>query len=74
MAKCDLCGATCTKADLLTLRDQYQVAGVSDLCPACNEWASKAKDKMLDAIAPQLRDAITAKKGAPVQWWRRLLR
>lgn len=78
MAKCDLCGGECKAANMTTLLDQYQIAGVADLCPDCERWANKLKGDMLGEIAPRMRVAIAEKKGAsppspPMVWWRWLL-
>lgn len=79
MAKCDLCGGHCRANDLVQLRDQYQAAGVVDICPACEKWANKQKSDMLDEIPPRMRAAIADKNGkqpeAPrAPWWRRAFR
>lgn len=79
MAKCDLCGGHCRANDLVQLRDQYQAAGVVDICPACEKWANKQKSDMLGEIPRRMRDTIAAKKGVPQQeparpWWRKLFR
>lgn len=72
MAKCDLCGGNCAAHQLEQLRTQYQAAGVRDLCPDCTKWANKTKGELIDKIAPQMRAAIEARKGAPpTPWWRR---
>lgn len=77
MAKCDLCGGHCRANDLAQLLDQYQAAGVVDICPSCTKWTNKQKSDMLDEIAPRMRAAIAARKGAQPQaprapWWRRV--
>ena len=79
MAKCDLCGGDCRASDLVQLLDQYQAAGVVDICPACEKWANRQKSDMLGGIPQRMRDAIAAKKGSHQQeparpWWRRLMR
>lgn len=72
MAKCDLCGGDCCAQDMAQLLAQYQAAGVRDVCPACRRWADKMKSDLLGTIAPQMRAAVEAKKGAPpTPWWRR---
>ena len=76
MAKCDLCNAHCSAAQLVQLLDSYKVNGVLDLCPACEKWASKLKSDMLLEIAPRMRAAIAERKGMPPpaalqSWWRR---
>lgn len=78
MAKCDLCGGQCKAADMNTLLNQYQIAGVAELCPDCERWATKIKGDMLGEIAPRMRAAIAEKKGAPppappLVWWRRMM-
>lgn len=75
MAKCDLCGGDCRASDLVQLQDQYQAAGVLDICPSCGKWANKQKFDMLGEIAPRMRAAIAARKGVQPQapWWRRVL-
>lgn len=75
MAKCDLCGGDCRASDLVQLLDQYQAAGVVDICPSCEKWANKQKFDMLGEIAPRMRAAIAARKGAQPEaprapWWR----
>lgn len=79
MTKCDLCGSDCRASELAQLRDHYQAAGVVDLCPSCAKWTNKQKSDMLDEIAPRMREAIAARKGAQpdaprAPWWRRLIR
>lgn len=78
MAKCDLCGGSCRGIELVQLLDQYQADGVVDICPACEKWANKQKSDMLNEIAPRMRAAIAARKGAQPQaprapWWRLVL-
>ncbi len=75
MAKCDLCGASCTAQELATLLAQYQAAGVSDVCPTCRRWADKTKGDMIGEIPGRMREAVAARKGLPPDpWWRRGLR
>jgi hypothetical protein len=62
---------------MVQLLDQYKVAGVSEICRPCEKWASGVKSSIVSEIAPRMRDAIAAKKGAPpesppVKWWRRI--
>lgn len=72
MAKCDLCSGDCAAHELAQLLDQYQAAGVRDVCPACRRWANKTKGDLLAKIAPEMRAAVEARKGAPpTPWWRR---
>jgi hypothetical protein len=72
MAKCDLCGGNCAAYELAQLLDQYQAAGVRDVCPACRRWADKTKGDLIAKIAPEMRAAVEARKGAPpTPWWRR---
>lgn len=78
MAKCDLCGGDCRASYLSQLLNQYQAAGVVDICPDCEKWANKLKGGMLDEIPPRMRAAIAAKKAAQPErpklpWWRRML-
>lgn len=64
MAKCDLCGSDCKAQELVTLMDQYQAAGVRDVCPACERLANKLKSDMLAEIGPRMRAAISERKAA----------
>jgi hypothetical protein len=73
MARCDLCDAHCDADEMAQLRPLYRVPGVGDLCPACTRWADKTKNDITDTIAPQMRAAVAARKGARPSWWRRLL-
>ncbi len=74
MARCDLCGGACAAHKMETLLNQYQAAGVSDLCPSCRRWADGEKSRLIAGIAPSMRAAVAARKGAmPVPWWRRAL-
>lgn len=73
MAYCDLCEAHCKAGDLQTLLTQYQAAGVVDVCPACEKWATKLKSDMIGEIPGRMQAAITERKGLPPKpWWRRL--
>ena len=60
MAKCDLCSGKCAAHELAQLLDQYQSAGVRDVCPACRRWADKTKGDLLAKIAPEMRAAEAA--------------
>lgn len=78
MAKCDLCGSNCGAQTMVQLRDNYQIAGVVDICGDCEKWVNKLKGDMLSEIAPRMRDAIAVRKGAPIPapgtpkgWWMR---
>ena len=72
MARCDLCDNGCASYELAQLLEQYQTAGVRDVCPTCRRWADKTKGDLLSQIAPQMRAAIEARKGEPPPpWWRR---
>ena len=74
MAHCDLCEAHCKVGDLQTLLTQYQAAGVVDVCPACEKWATKLKGDMIREIPERMQAAITERKGKPPKpWWSRLV-
>lgn len=73
MAICDLCGGQCRAIEIEQLLSNYQVPGVTDICPACSRWATKTKHDMLGNIAADMRAAIARRKGTPVRtWWSRL--
>ena len=74
MARCDLCGVHCKAHDLQQLLTQYQAAGVVDVCPSCERWATGLKNDMIGEIPARMREAITERKGKPpAPWWRRLM-
>ena len=78
MAKCDMCCQDCKAIRLVQLLDNYQAAGVVDICPDCEKWANKIKSDMLLEIGPRMRAAIAERKGLPPPvlpqlWWRRLM-
>ena len=78
MARCDLCGGVVPASDLEQLREQYQVAGIADVCSPCRRWANTTLDEYRAEIAPKLRAAIQARAGVTAQpskrpgWLRRL--
>jgi hypothetical protein len=71
MAHCDLCGEQCKAGELQQLLTQYQAAGVVDVCPSCERWATGLKSGMLDEIPERMRSAISERKGKPkAPWWK----
>ncbi len=79
MAKCDLCGESCKGIDLVQLRDSYQVDGIVDLCEKCHRWANAEKSRLLEEIAPKMREAIRERAGSAAlpsserkSWWDRI--
>jgi ribosome-binding protein aMBF1 (putative translation factor) len=65
MAKCDLCDKTCKAVEMTQLLEIYQVDGVIDVCKDCEKWASNLKSEILAKTAPQIREAISIRKGTP---------
>jgi hypothetical protein len=78
MARCDLCSSKVPATELERLIDQYQVAGIADVCSSCRRWANKTLDGYRDEIGPKMREAIRARAGVTEQppkrpgWLRRL--
>ena len=79
MSTCDLCGVKCKASDTVELKDEYQIAGIVDICPRCNDWASAEKDKLISNIYKDLQKAILEKHKAchptPMiqqAWWAKL--
>jgi coenzyme F420-reducing hydrogenase beta subunit len=64
MAKCDLCGKTCSAQDMEQLRNIFQVDGIVDLCPSCVKSVNKIKDDYLDKMGSHVRDEIRKRKGS----------
>jgi hypothetical protein len=79
VAKCDLCGESCKGIDLVQLRDSYQVDSIVDLCGKCHRWANAEKSRLLEEIAPKMREAIRERAGRAElpkrerkSWWQRI--
>lgn len=76
MAKCDLCNKETPAHSLLTLRDQYRIRGVTEICSDCDKWATKTKGALIDRIAPEMRKRIEERKAEyegprkESMWWR----
>jgi len=65
MATCDLCAKKCSASDMTQLRDIYRIEGVEDICGDCRTWADKELDRLRAAVAPQMREVIAKRIGAP---------
>ena len=65
---CDLCGASCTPANLHQLFESYQVDGIKDLCPECMKWADKRlweiRDEANKQTSGRMREDLRAKRDA----------
>ena len=58
MAKCDLCGKTCSASSMEQLLSSYQVCGIEDLCPSCVKDVNNIKGDYLDNIAKHVKEGI----------------
>lgn len=76
MAKCDLCGESCSSYDMQDLRGIYRTSGVTDLCPKCVRWADKELDEIRGTIAPEMQRRIAARAAGKARpsLWRRIFK
>ena len=73
MAACDVCRRHCKAADMTQLLSPYRSAGVEDVCPACDAWASERKNELLSEATQTLRAELRIRAGKPPLrklWWK----
>lgn len=78
LAQCELCKVPCQEHELVSLRSEYQVAGIHKICPECARWGNETLHSMPDSSANMraaiLKRAVLSPPGPVESALRRLLR
>lgn len=74
MALCDLCSKDVDTYMLEALPPMLRTSEVGHVCPSCSEWVDDTHRRMVNSLAPQMREAILQRAGvtAMAPWWRRV--
>lgn len=76
MALCDLCDKDVDTYMLEALPPMLRTSEVAHICPTCSAWVDRKHTRMVNALAPKMREAILNRRGVmpTIPWWRRVFR